>query len=431
MKRALVIGAGLALVCAVAYLAWLNPARVELHLTPSYLVAPPLAAALAFAFLAGAALVLGGFGLLGAGRSLRRWWRGRRLRRVARADNLAQAGEALLWEGDSQRARTLLLRSWRRDPGHQRALLAAAASHLTDGEPAAAERLLREALAQRRGDPELLLSLSDACARQGDHAGAIQALEQVRARHPNAAHVLAALREQYVAAERWSEALASQSLYLRSLSQPALLVRERQRLLGLQYEAALALPAPAERSAALEQLVDAHPTFVPALVSLGDALADCGLSPQAVELWQRALRAVPRTILVERLLRHAGDGRAREQCAHALRKARPASVRPECVRLWQLQLRLSSATAEETMRELDAVAASMGATAMFRRLRADALRQLGHFEQALDEYAAAAASPADWFCCRSCRQTTPAWSGRCRHCASWDSYRAAVEIAAD
>jgi predicted Zn-dependent protease/uncharacterized integral membrane protein len=432
MKRALIVLAGVVSVCAVLYLAWLNPNPVELHLSPSYRLQLPLAAALVLAFLLGILLILGGVIIQGAGRSVRGWWQDRRLRREERVDSLEHQGEALLWEGDSERARALLLRAWRRVPGHHRAALVAARSYLDDGEPAAAERVLRDALERRRGDPDLLLGLSQACDRQGDRVGAIQALEQVRAQYPRATRALVLLRDQYAQGERWAEAVAVQSAYLRTLSRPPLLARERHRLVGLQYEAALAIPAPAERVDALERLVAAHTDFIPAHVSLGDALMDTGRQQDAVEAWLRAVRSTPRTVLLERLLRHASEPRQRQHARHALRKLRPASVRQECVELWQARFHLLEGPATEVLQEIDALPASLHGTASFHQLRAQALRHLGHVDQALSEYAVAAADDATSpYVCRTCGHGMPSWRGRCPQCGSWDSYRAAVEVAAD
>ena len=433
MKRTLVILAGVASVCAVLYLAWLNPGPVELHLSPSYRLQLPLAAALVLAFLLGILLILGGVIIQGAGRSMRSWWQDRHLRREERVDSLEHQGEALLWEGDSERARALLLRAWRRNPGRHRAALVAARSYLDDGEPAAAERVLRDALERHRGDPDLLLALSDSCDRQGDRVAAIQALEQVRAQYPRATRALVLLRDLYARGERWAEAMAVQSAYLRTLSRPPLLARERQRLVGLQYEAVLAIPAPAERVDALDRLVAAHPDFVPAHVSLGDALIDAGRQQDAVEAWLRAVRSAPRTVFVERLFRHASEPRQRQQVRHALRKLRPGSVRPECVELWQARFHLLEGPPTEVLQEIDALPPSLQGTAAFHQLRAQALRQLGHVDKALGEYAVAGPDGATTtpYLCRTCAHGMPSWRGRCPQCASWDSCRAAVEIAAD
>jgi tetratricopeptide (TPR) repeat protein len=430
MKRGLAIVAGVALVCAVAYLSWLNPTSVTLHLSTTYTIQAPLSVLLVLAFVVGAVLVLTGLLIQGTRRSLAEWWRGRAQRRAERADSLEQRGEELLWAGDSERARSLLLRAWRRSPNHRRAALVVAGSYLDEGNAAAAERVVRDALDRHRGDPELLLALSEACTRQDNRPGAIQALEQLRAQHPRATRGLTALRNQYVAAGRWAEALSVQSLYLRTLSQPPRITQERQRLVGLQYEAAMAKPAPSDRVTALERLVDDHAGFTPALVSLGDALVADGREAEAVDLWERAIRTTPRTVFLERLLRHMTQPRQRQQLRQQLRKARAQSIRPECLQLWQARMQLLDGEAAEVLQEINSIAPPLSESSFFHKLRAEALRQLGHLDQALADYAAVADAMAPYVC-HACGRHANAWVGRCPQCGSWDSYRAAVEIAAD
>lgn len=430
MKRTLFLIVVAALLCAAAYL--LNPAPVEVHFWRTAVSPPaPLGIVLVVVFLAGAFTVLAALWLYGAGRSIADWWTGRGDRRSLRADKLEHRGQALLWEGQTTQARTFFLRAWRRDAAHRSAVLAAAASYLDDGDIAAAERLLNDALAQHRGDPDLLFAVSELCARQGDHPGAIRALEQIRARHPHAPRVLRVLRDHYAAAARWSEAAGIQNLYLRSLARSPRSAQERQHLVGLQYQAACALPSPPERVAALEPLADEHPPFVPALVSFGDALVEAGRTSDAVDLWQRGLRVVPRSVFIERLLQHAGEPRHLQAWRAQLRKLRAPAVRPDAVRYWQVRAQLLEGTLDDVLSELDALHALLPAGTV-HALRAQTLRQLGHVEQALAAYAMAVSEgspPA--YTCRICSNAEASWGGRCGQCGSWDSFRAAVEIGAD
>ncbi|HVN83679.1 MAG TPA: tetratricopeptide repeat protein [Candidatus Binatia bacterium] len=433
MKRALAIVAGGVLLCAIPYLAWLNPVSVDVHLAPRYVLpSMQLGVVLVGAFLAGAAAIMVGLGVRSAGAWLRGQWHGRRGRRDARAQAMEQRGRALLWAGKSDDGRAVLIRAWRRDPSRGRAVLAAATSYLDDGDAAAAERVLANALEEHRTDGELLLALSEACARQGNHLGAIQALEQLRAQHPHAPRVLIALRDRYEATARWGEAAAVQKVYLRTLNQAAMIARERARLLGLEYEDALARPNPSEQLHALAILVDANPGFVPAVVSLGDALVASGRADEAVTLWERTLRQSPRSVLVERLVRHDPAPPSRQHWRQTLRRLRAPQVRGDAMQLWLARLPLIDGRPSDALSEIDAVDAGLRATPFARGLRAEALHALGRLDQALREYAALVSDGAGAaHICRTCGGGAPQWSGRCSQCASWDTQRAAVEIAAE
>ena len=58
MKRALALIVGVAMVCIVAYLSWLNPTAVTFHFAPTRSIEAPLAALIVFAFVVGALAVL-------------------------------------------------------------------------------------------------------------------------------------------------------------------------------------------------------------------------------------------------------------------------------------------------------------------------------------------------------------------------------------
>jgi len=58
MKRALAILVGTVMVCAVAYLSWLNPTAVEFRFTPTRSVQAPLAALHCLAFIVATLMIL-------------------------------------------------------------------------------------------------------------------------------------------------------------------------------------------------------------------------------------------------------------------------------------------------------------------------------------------------------------------------------------
>ncbi|HUI27450.1 MAG TPA: tetratricopeptide repeat protein [Candidatus Kryptonia bacterium] len=433
MKRGLAIVAGGALLCAVPYLAWLNPTGVDVRLAPHYTIpSMQLGVVLVVAFLAGVSVILFGLLFQTFGRWLREQWSGRRSRRDARGDAMEHRGRALLWAGDGEQGRALLLRAWRRDRSRRRAVLSVVASYLDDGDNDAAERVLLDAVDQHRTDGDLLLALSEVCARRGDQRRAIQTLEQLRALHPHAPRVLIPLRDRYAAVRRWREAADVQSIYLRTLNQSPVIARERDRLVGLEYEAALTTADPSERAQALTVLVDAHPAFVPALVSLGDALISANRGSEAIAAWDRALRHTPRSVLVDCLLRQDSQPAARQHWRQTLRKLRAPSVHPDALQLWLTRLQLLDGQPGEALKQIDAVTESLRATPFAHQLRAEALRQLGRVDQAATEYAAAIVDgPVAPYVCRRCGQSAAKWTGRCPQCGEWDSYRAAVEIATD
>jgi tetratricopeptide (TPR) repeat protein len=174
-------------------------------------------------------------------------------------------------------------------------------------------------------------------------------------------------------------------------------------------------------------LADSRGGSVPVWVSLGDALVAHGRPDEASAVWERALRTLPRTVLVERLASIATGERHRERLRGVLRKLRSDQIRPDMVRLLSAQLYLKDGDAEQAARELEALQNAAAAPPLLHRLWAEVYRRRGQLEQAVVAYANS--QGASLGCrCNVCGHSAPAWQGYCPYCGRWDSYRSEAEI---
>lgn len=426
MKRALAVVACLAVLCGVAYTAWLNPHAVELHASTRQSFSLPLGWLLVFTFAGGVlvALLFGGLRNLAA--LLRGWPRRRRERDDARVAQLESQATAILWDGDVERALALFRKAWRRRPEDRAAVRALACACVDAGDVAAARAVLGEVLARDGSDADLAMLLGDILADAGETAEAIRCFESVRLRHPRAPRVLASLRDLHWRSRDWVRAAGVQEGYVRLIGNRDVLRAEEERLLRLRYQAALEA-APAERIAALSALVGAHWGFVPAIVSLGDAYAASGRAREAVDLWERALRDHPRVVLVERLLAQCTTPQERQRVLALVRK-RQERFAPDAVRLLCAWAALADGEPDRAAAELEQV----GNTALpaVQRLRAEIHRRRHQPDSAAEILArladlGAGSGPA---CrCTACGRVENAWSGYCPGCEQWDTVRSAAE----
>jgi uncharacterized protein HemY len=272
-----------------------------------------------------------------------------------------------------------------------------------------------------------LLALAETHAAVGDHAAALAVLERLRALRPDSPRVLRALRDAYVEAERWAEATAVQEGLVKQVRDTGQGAGERTTLIALRYQAAIHLGEASSRIQALEALADSRGGSVPVWVSLGDALVANGHPDEASAVWERALRAQPRTVFVERLASIATSERHRERLRTLLRKLRSDQVRPDMVRLLSAQLYLEDGDAEQAARELEALQNPAAAPPARHRLWAEVYRRRGQLEQAVTAYANSQGALLVYQC-TACSRGVPAWQGYCPNCGSWDSYRTEAEI---
>jgi tetratricopeptide (TPR) repeat protein len=428
MRRAFTILAGVAMVCVVAYLSWLNPTRVDFRLSPSRTVHDaPLATLLVFAFGTGAILVLAAVMIQAGRRAIVTWRQDRQQRRIERIDAWEERGEQLVWTGDTQQGRALLHKASQRRPESVHALLGLAASYSDTGELDRARQLLTDAATQHATNPNLLFALAETHRAAGDRAAAIDALERLRALCPRAPRALRALRTAYVEAGRWRDAAAAQETLLGELRNAEATTSERDYLTVLRYQATIHLPDVALRTQGLENLADSRSVSVPILVSLGDALLAGGHPDDASAVWERAARGTPRTVLVDRLAAIASETRHRDRLRTLLRKLRADQVVADNVRLLTAQLDVEDGRIDEATRELGALEHPNDAPALLHQLWAAVYQHRGQHEQALAAYARGLSGPCGYHC-RVCERASREWTGYCRQCNSFDSYRASVEI---
>ena len=423
MKRGLLVLGGIALVVLFALLIALNPGEVEFRPTHLHSFRPMLGVLLILTFCAGGALVLLGGGMRQLSTRLAELRTRRGARVAAQAATWHQEGEAALWAGELERSRALMRKAWRRQSGNSPAALALASSYMDTGEYAAAQEVLQAALEEDPNDADLRYALGEALRRRGETAEAIRMLETLRVRFPRAPRVLVSLRELYREAERWREAADVQATYLETLPPPARSGEDR-RLIELRYQAALTLAEAPERAAALDAVVQADRAFVPALVSLGDALADSGRVDEAMKLWEKALRQQPRLVFVERLLAHERSAREHERILALLGK-HWNELDGDGARLLLARAALATGAFDTAERELRAIGRQDAPTVQrawgeLHHQRGDHTAAWTAISRAADRLGAAAADHR----CTACGHPSEAWVGYCEGCGRWDTYRA-------
>jgi tetratricopeptide (TPR) repeat protein len=425
MRFAVFVLLSAALLAGVAFLFVHNSQSVELHLSEAWAVRAPLAAQLTGAFLAGALGVFAVMALRDGGRALARWRRRRARRKEERVEALLAEGRRFLWRGEPERARSILQRAWKKGPSREVLLTLVRACLEADnaGEARTALETAREPLAD---DPEVLCVLADVCRHIGDTSGAIATLERARARHPRAARILLGLRDLYLAAERWSEAAAMQAAWL-ALHPRVTAPSEHTLLAGARYEAAMRIPGPAARLAALEDVLAQAPRFVPAAVSLGDTLVEAGREEEGARRWERTLTLQPRAVLVDRLRSRAADRAARDRARNLLRKLHAEHLDGDAVRYHVAQLWLDDGHAEHARAELEAASRRFEATPAFHLARARLDELEANYERAAEDYRAATGAFLA-YTCGVCQRGETTWQARCPRCGTWDSHRHAVEL---
>ena len=411
------------LLLGFGWLFHLNPAQIELHVTPSKSYSLPLPLLVLGSLMAGAFAIF----VLALVREAQWTLFDRRRRRIeartAKGRALIAAGRDQLWHGRPERAKRML----RRAPATQRdpeSLGVLAETALAAGRHDEARSVLEDALATHTAHPRLLALRASLSARDSEWREATILLERAVAAEPDSLRLATALRDAYVRERRWAEAVSAEDRYVALLRTPQETEGERARMLGLRYEQAIDSEAPEETVRLLRDLLWRDPAFVPAAISLGDTLRHLDRAREAGRVWLRAAQIRPEPVLlgrIESLFRELG------QSHKVLALYRRFEPRPPALAEGYVRFLIAEGSIDEAAAELDRAAAGLSERSR-ALLRAEIERRRGNAESALEAVHAAYDAPvADALphACAVCGRSFLGWIPRCSGCGAWDSVHAA------
>jgi predicted Zn-dependent protease len=407
---------------AIAYVAYLNDGDVTIRLSPSRTLDVPLTAALVVSFGLGVAVVAF-LSLVGA---LRRGWRAARDRRRARREQKrvrqTERARELVWTGNYDRARAELLRSDRGLPAELVRIELLAETYLQENNLDGARLLLQNALDRLGAEPHLLDLLADVADRSDDIRLAIDAAERARRAQPDSPRLTRHLRDLYVRAERWQDALALQQDLLLKLKSPAAAVDERARMRGLRYQAASHGDDPDRAAKTLQTLAYETPDFLPAWVSAGDLFLKAGKSARARKVWERGVEHRPAAVLLERLEELNAGERVPERTTKLYRRLLKRHPSERLLPLLFARHLLARGDKDLAATALEEAGAAGSSSPAATALWAESLRQHGRHDEATGAFARALGPGLGLsgpFACGQCGAMQPEWQAACGSCGAW------------
>jgi tetratricopeptide (TPR) repeat protein len=422
LKRFLAFLVLAALLLGIGGLFYLNPAVVEFHVTPTRRVSLPLPLLLLASFFAGACAIF----VLALTREAQWTLADRRRRKseaaAAKARALSATGRDLLWHGRPELA-TRVLRRTPTDARDAESLAVLAETALSADRYDEARMIVEDSLALHPDHPRLLALLATVSARQSEWRTATNLLERAVGVEPASPRLAAALRDAYVRERRWAEAVRAEVNYLALVRSPDQIVAERARLLGLRYELALDRASADDRIKELYGLLWGAPAFLPAAISLGDALQPLGRLREAGRVWLRAARLRPAPVLLARLESLYRElGRPKKMVA-LYRRLRRRSDSPVLLRRL-VRFLLAEGALEEAAAELATASPKVAEDFETQLLRGEVERVRGNAELALKAFRTAydsASTDQVSYLCSACGRRNPDWEPRCLGCGAWDS----------
>jgi lipopolysaccharide biosynthesis regulator YciM len=272
------------------------------------------------------------------------------------------------------------------------------------------------------------LAAAGAARAEGRSGAALELYRRVLRRRATDRAALEGLRDTCLAAGHFQDAVDAQQRLLAAAS-PGERAEEAERLASLHYEWARADLDQGRPAAAIPRLRSALRTaraFVPAAVTLGDALLLAGDAREAVRTWERSLEHEPSLPVLARLERaHRDQGRPTRMIAlyrQAVERA-PDDI-ALAVALGRVYLELEML--DEAADQLEKVEVRAPNLPAVHAYLAAVFERRGEWREACAEYRRVLqlARAWDWpHGCDHCGSTVAGWQDRCPACRRWNSLR--------
>jgi tetratricopeptide (TPR) repeat protein len=422
---------------AYLYFSFLNKGNITIFL-PNGVYETTVPLLVVVSVLAGAFLVLCA-NLVGVGKARLLLWRsGRRTKGIREAEENRQQGLATLQAGDFKRARFLLEKAREKDPFSAPVYGALAELAEQEGDSDEVLKCLGKARELDEKNLELLFRVASAYEVKGDTKNAADFYGRILTLDTSNRRAMAALRELYRRQGAWREALEMQRNYLK-LTPPERQAPELERLIYFRYECArlsLVLGATEKSAAELREIITEKPSFIPAHVSLAEALKQEQKVEEAADLLKKAFQDLRHPIFLIKLedLFFSQDDPGKIAALVNFYKRRILdSPHDLLIRLFYGKLCIRMIMAEEALIHLKVIIESGVDFPSLHILLAEAYRRTGDLDEAVLEYRKALGIGKTHripFACRICGQEQIEWSSSCPRCGNWDSFdiRACVDL---
>jgi len=254
---------------------------------------------------------------------------------------------------------------------------------------------------------------------------AIQAFQEILAIENNNRKALRNLRDLHMKEGRWPEALDLQKRILKVGPGSNRLTEEKEKLLFLSYEVARLGIEAGKADEAIPELKDIMKQsgeFVPAYVSLGDALHSLKRDDEAVRIWQDGYKKLNKSVFLSRLEDYFMEIEDPAALLSYYRSTINERKDDLMLRLFYGKLCLRLEMVDEALEQLYAVENAGVDSQQLHLLLAEAHRRRDRIDESISEYQRALGVGDRIqlsYVCEACGARTREWRSRCSECGTW------------
>ncbi len=361
------------------------------------------------------------------GRSASSWRGSRRMKRSEETLSIYRKGVGRLLSGDLKKAHTLLQKALDRDRKRVDIHLALANVAEQEGSSQQAIDLLLKAGDLEPKSIEVLFKLAAVYRAAGRLDDAIETYRSLISIDGENRKALRALRDMQIERQEWDDALSLQKRIIKAASGGSKVTAEKELLLELRYEIALAefnKGAIDQAISSFEELSREEKVATPARVSLGDAYLQKGDIGKSAEVFQAGYIAKKRSIFLARLEDCYMQAEDPSGLLSFYRKQLLENGDDLLLRLYFGRFCLRIEMVDEAIEQLHAVESSGVDFPQLHLLLAEANRRRKQIDEALKEYRLALKIDNHLslgFVCEKCATASSTWKSRCGNCGAFDS----------
>jgi len=359
---------------------------------------------------------------------LRHWKSNRKDKKSTEISSTYREGVARLLSGDIKKAHSLLQKALDRDASRLEIYLALVSVHLQEGNPQQAVALLQKAKSLDPSSLEVLFKLAGTYEEMDRNVEAGEVYEEILGIESNNRKALRGYRDIYIKQKKWQQALELQKRLIKAAQGTTRFEAEKEILRCLHYEVAgqtLAEGQIDKAKSELKDIIKAAPKFVPARVTLGDAMQAQGQVEDAAKTWQDGYKALGKIVFLARLENlYLGE----EDPATLLSFYR-TSIKEKgddlLLRLFYGKLCLRLEMVDEALEQLYAVENAGADFPQLHLLLAEAHRRRNRTEESIEEYKRALGVNLQLqlgYICDVCGEDSEEWKSRCESCGTWGSF---------
>jgi lipopolysaccharide biosynthesis regulator YciM len=334
-----------------------------------------------------------------------------------------------MMKGNVSKAKEILGKIIEKNPQYLSSYLSLAKLHSFEGHHDLAIDILIRAKAIDPDNLELLFDLQKSYHARKEYALAHETLDYILDRDPANREALRQKREIFFQQGKWPEAYEAQKNLMKYTKEKDQAQIEKKILLGLEYRASEKLAQNGtykEAEKTLREIIREDREFVPAYVTLGDALQSQGSSDDASQIWIKGLESSWNPIFLERLeslyLSMASPKKILNLYLDYLRKRPEDSI----LRFFYSRLLIRLEMIDEALQQLrDLETAGEAPFAELYILMGQAYHRHRDFQRSIQAYQKALevqkfSIPS--YTCSACGKFQREWSGFCEQCHTWGTF---------